>query len=87
VKHRALQRARDNARHKEYNREWRAKSFKLEIKRDPRQGQRLIFCSGCHQWVWSYFEPYCAECREVKRQEINTDWIYQAETRFKEVIA
>lgn len=88
VKHRAAQRDRDKARHREYNREWRnTRSFKLEVKKDPRQGQKLIFCPKCHKWELSYFEPYCLECRDELRREIDTDWIYYAEDRWKGIEA
>ena len=54
------------------------KSPKMEVRRLWEDKQPLIRCLSCGEMKPGPFE-ICFDCREVKREQIDTDWIYQAE--------
>ena len=60
------------------------RSPKMEVKRLWEDHQPLIRCLSCGEMKPGPFDV-CFDCREIKREQIDTDWIYQAEDRSRGV--
>jgi hypothetical protein len=62
------------------------RSPKQEVKRLWEDKYPLIRCLSCGEMKPGPFEV-CFDCREIRREQIDTDWIYQADgSRWVEVI-